>query len=622
MRGDLNLDTVELKVLLNGKFGDANFRNAYVIVILNAQEKKDNAEAPTAALSVQTVAAPIVPVAFKGNGTASNPYVIEVEPSTWVQLTATPSVKEGTLQTATAKWTVVGNASLNRAGNVIQAQAPATAYDETDKTPVTKLVYSIDNYNPTVDGNKTVTGKVYVEIRATGEAVNPSDTYDLTLGGILAGKGIVYANKQIINGTNNVYKIPQNADVVVYASATEIDANKTLDFDGVAVTLKSADNSASFKMTKSFALVLTSKNTAPSTIAPEVVKLTSVGGVTAKWAPDAAADGIPNEVLLPADGSVNVPKVAGKITLTANGTGKVVGTSVAVKANGTLGTNWYDANDATATNKQIATSTRSTDITLYALSKLTPASGISASGTVNGTAVTVSAGTATYVPVNVELTLSGGSDDAYIKYEGATAPKTAAAGSGIEKVTLVDTKDIGVVSMVKANLGEGVSATADGQALTDGSFVDATEKVTFTVSSDKAVVADKAGNGYGEAITAAAPLTKGEVYVAYTKVSVDASIAKVQLTADKFGNPRELTAGAAKTWGFAAGSTINIVGTKAASSIQVTAGSQTDVDADAADASTKISEIVKGVEGAADPNGHEATAEILVAERALSFKQA
>ena len=119
MRGDLNLDTVELKVLLNGKFGDANFRNAYVIVILNAQEKKNNAEAPTAALSVQTVAAPIVPVPFKGNGTERDPYIILAEPSTWVQLTATPSVKEGSLQTATAKWTVVGNASLNRAGNVL-----------------------------------------------------------------------------------------------------------------------------------------------------------------------------------------------------------------------------------------------------------------------------------------------------------------------------------------------------------------------------------------------------------------------------------------------------------------------------------------------------------------------
>ena len=179
MRGDLNLDTVELKVLLNGKFGDANFRNAYVIVILNAQEKKDNAEAPTAALSVQTVAAPIVPVPFKGNGTESDPYIILAEPSTWVQLTATPSVKEGSLQTATAKWTVVGNASLNRAGNVIQAQAPAKAYDETDKSTVTKLVYSIDNYNPTVDGKKTVTGKVYVEIRATGESTAPD-----TLGSI------------------------------------------------------------------------------------------------------------------------------------------------------------------------------------------------------------------------------------------------------------------------------------------------------------------------------------------------------------------------------------------------------------------------------------------------------
>ncbi|WP_300819096.1 hypothetical protein, partial [uncultured Oscillibacter sp.] len=183
---DFDLDTVELKVLLNGKFGDANFRNAYVIVILNAQEKKNNAEAPTAALSVQTVAAPIVPVPFKGNGTESDPYVILAEPSTWVQLTATPSVKEGSLQTATAKWTVVNNASLNRAGNVIQAQAPAKAYDETDKTTVTKLVYSIDNYNPTVDGKKTVTGKVYVEIRATGESTAPGtlgSIKDYTAGG-------------------------------------------------------------------------------------------------------------------------------------------------------------------------------------------------------------------------------------------------------------------------------------------------------------------------------------------------------------------------------------------------------------------------------------------------------
>ena len=203
-------------------------------------------------------------------------------------------------------------------------------------------------------------------------------------------------------------------------------------------------------------------------------------------------------------------------------------------------------------------------------------------------------------------------------YEGNTAPKTAAADDGVEaKITLDGDKDYGVVSMIKANLGEGVSATADGQTLSNGDLVDATENVTFTVSSDKAVVADKAGLGYGEAITAAASLTKGEVYEAYTKVTLANSVAKIKLPTDEFGNVPEITIGAAKVYGFESGSKFQVVGSTVKSML-VSAGAETGIKADAVDASDKISEIVAGEIGTAST---PPTATIIVADRALSFAQ-
>ena len=164
----------------------------------------------------------------------------------------------------------------------------------------------------------------------------------------------------------------------------------------------------------------------------------------------------------------------------------------------------------------------------------------------------------------------------------------------------------------------GVSATADGQTLSNGDLVDATENVTFTVSSDKAVVADKAGLGYGEAITAAASLTKGEVYEAYTKVTLANSVAKIKLPTDEFGNVPEITIGAAKVYGFESGSKFQVVGTNAVKSMLVSAGAETGIKADAVDASDKISEIVAGEIGTAST---PPTATIIVADRALSFAQ-
>ena len=606
---DYDLSKVVLKVLLNGKSSDAGFRSAYAIVILEAPSKKDNAGEAWATLNVRQDGKKLAPAAG-GDGKEATPYVYTVKPD--VEVTVTPTLT-GIVTKDSVQWTDLGD-ELTFGKNVEEIKVMPGSEDG----DTIKLRLTIVNRDDSKKDSKTATSYVYVNL-VTG--VPESNTYELTLGGILAGKGIVYANKQIINGTNNVYEIPKDAEVVVYASANEIDANKTLDFDGVTVTLTGADNSASFKMTKSFALILTAKNTAPGSLAPEVIKLTSVGGVTAEWVPDApVAAGIPAKVELPANGSVSIPKVAGKITLTKNGTGKFVATSTATAASGSLGTNWYDANDSTAANKQVATTASSTDITLYSVSKLTPGTGISASGKASdGTAITVSAAAATYVVVGAELTLSGGTGDAYVMYEGNTAPKTAAADDGVEaKITLDGDKDYGVVSMIKANLGEGVSATADGQTLSNGDLVDATENVTFTVSSDKAVVADKAGLGYGEAITAAASLTKGEVYEAYTKVTLANSVAKIKLPTDEFGNVPEITIGAAKVYGFESGSKFQVVGTNAVKSMLVSAGAETGIKADAVDASDKISEIVAGEIGTAST---PPTATIIVADRALSFAQ-
>ncbi len=602
---DYDLSKVVLKVLLNGKSSDAGFRSAYAIVILEAPSKKDNAGEAWATLNVRQDGKKLAPAAG-GDGKEATPYVYTVKPD--VEVTVTPTLT-GIVTKDSVQWTDLGD-ELTFGKNVEEIKVMPGSEDG----DTIKLRLTIVNRDDSKKDSKTATSYVYVNL-VTG--VPESNTYELTLGGKLVGS-IVYANKKLITGTNNVYQIPKDADVVVYASATEIDANKTLEYEGVAVTLNGTAHTASFKMTKSFALVFSDKN--GGAVSTEVIKLTSVGGVTAEWVPDApVAAGIPAKIELPANGSVNIPKVAGKITLTSNGDGKYVAQAATAVGTATVGSGLLDANNGTPTNKQIATASSSTDITLYSVSKLTPGTGIGASGKApDGSTITVSTATATYVAVGVDLKLTGGSGDAYVMYTGNTAPKTAAAADGVEEIiTLEGNEDYGVVSMIKANLGEGVSATADGQTLSNGDLVDAAEDVTFD-AADKAVVADKAGLGYGEAITSDTPLTKGEVYVAYTEVSVDASVAKIQLTADKFGNPREITPGAAKTYGFAEKSVINIVGTAVAGkSIQVTAGGKT-VLATASDTSD-IPEIISGVLGVVTTT--PASAEIEVGTRALSFKQ-
>lgn len=172
---------------MNGKTTDENFRKAYAIVILDAQETKNNAKKPTIALSAQTVAAPVVPVNFVGTGVEDDPYVIEVAPSTWVQLTATPSVEAGTLQTNTAKWTVVDKPNLSRTGNVIQAQAPDTVYDAGTKAPVTKLVYSIVK----MGGELVITGidsgaAAVTGLAVTGDTATGDDAAALAAGNKLS----------------------------------------------------------------------------------------------------------------------------------------------------------------------------------------------------------------------------------------------------------------------------------------------------------------------------------------------------------------------------------------------------------------------------------------------------
>ena len=619
MRGDLNLDTVELKVLLNGKFGDANFRNAYVIVILNAQEKKSNAEAPTAALSVQTVAAPIVPVPFKGNGTESDPYIILAEPSTWVQLTATPSVKEGSLQTATAKWTVVGNASLNRAGNVIQAQAPATAYDETDKTPVTKLVYSIDNYNPTVDGNKTVTGKVYVEIRATGEAVNPSDTYDLTLGGVLAGSGAVtvFANGTLINGTNNVYTIPENANVVIYPAADEVVSTnldgKTYEFAGVPVTFNDggADgaDTLTFTMSKSFALALTANDTAPGTVVTEVVSIKAYGGITATW----TKDGEETQYLTADKTELSVP-LNGKLVITGLGGGQAVAGAPKLAGSKAVATAALSDSDAMVANVaglngEVTSVNKS--LTLYPVTKVHfEGTGVTGSGKAPDGTTTVSVGTSTdsgasWVANGTTLAISGGTFDGHV----VTTDSSAVKGTKSTSLPVAGESEFYVFGANELNLGTGVTATvtSGGAALADGDLVKAGESVTLAADSDHVVVASKANPIFGSAVSAGA-ITKGEVYEAYTKVTlnVEAS-AKIETgTTNNIGQSATLTV-ASQT-----DATAVTVGVKSTTPVLVTAG------ANAAKTIVATPAAVAGV-STAGTTGSKATLEATIGDEAVTF---
>ena len=89
---------------------------------------------------------------------------------------------------------------------------------------------------------------------------------------------------------------------------------------------------------------------------------------------------------------------------------------------------------------------------------------------------------------------------------------------------------------------------------------------------------------------------------------------------DDFGNNELIAAKAAGDFGFKSGTRFQVIGgSNAAKSILVSAGSESNVKADAADASDKISEIVAGKIGT---TSSPPTATIIVADRALSFAQA
>ena len=520
---DYDLSTVELKVLLNGKFGDAGFRNAYVIVILDADAKKDSAEAPTARLSVQTVAAPIVPVSFTGNGTEKAPYIIEVDPSTWVELTATPSVSSGSLQTNTAKWTVVGNANLGATGNTIRAQAPATAYDaEAEDPAVTKLVYSIDNYDATKDGQKTVTGYMYVELRAKGDSTTPEgETYNLRVE--VADGATVFANGKLVTaGADGVYKVAQNANVVVYPTTDMVDSlsGKSYTIDGVDVSfLTGTPDEISFVMSKDFDLVMPAKDNILGD-KQQVAKITLNGGITAKWFKDA------NDTVGTDLNSGDAIPVSSKIVFQSLGDGKIIIPSTTLASTGatTDGTTHWTLTDAAGSTVASVTG----DANYYAASLVHTDAAVSLAS--SNPTISVAASSNSYVAVGVPLTVTCASTaDAAVMYEGTTAPKSvpASAATGAT-VTLADDKEISLAGALVLTMDDALTATdADSKTLSNGDFV-LSGSVTVTAKStdDHVVVKLAAGNSPTKTVSgaavnpAAAALTKGDSFLSYTKITL------------------------------------------------------------------------------------------------------
>lgn len=423
---------------------------------------------------------------------------------------------------------------------------------------------------------------------------------------------------KLVNGsmaTVVTYTIAKDGAVTVVPTGDIADTTATYIVNGVAVTVDSTKNgnngNITFKMEDDVTLNIATKDSfadAAGTAVPAVFAVTSHNGVAGTHT--ATTGGKVTE--LKAGETIYV--TAGNLVLTSNGDGAVVikGKQDATK---TLGTTYFNANDGTAANKTVAISAN-TDL-YAATSVVTVGTNVTAVNTADS--VTVN-GTASYVALEEVLTISKGSFDGAV----VSDDTNVVHGESKDTYTVAGKKDVTIYGAFKVNIDDGVNAvygTSD-TALADGDFVNAAQTVKLTAkSADKVVVADRAGNGYGEQVahsTSATVLAQGEEYVTYTKLSLAASVGKIQLPTDQFGNQREITVGAAKVYGFASGATINIVGTNAAKSMLVSAGSETNVKADAADASTKIVEIVSGVVGTA---ASAPSATVKVADRALSFAQ-
>nr|WP_325231391.1 S-layer homology domain-containing protein [uncultured Oscillibacter sp.] len=604
---DYDLSKVVLKVLLNGKSSDAGFRSAYAIVILEAPSKKDNAGEAWATLNVRQDGKKLAPAAG-GDGKEATPYVYTVKPD--VEVTVTPTLT-GIVTKDSVQWTDL-DSNLTFGKNVEEIKVMPGSEDG----DTIKLRLTIVNRDDSKKDSKTATSYVYVNL-VTG--VPESDTYTLKVQ--IAGGSTVFVNGKLATSADGSYQVPKGASVEVYPTEDMIDstlAGTTQKIGNVAVTFANTPiEKITFKMTDDLDLVLLAQDVIPGD-PTEVVTITLNGGVTATYKADASSAAEP----VVSGASV---KKDGTLTITGKGDGAAVVSALNVAGNVSVAKG--TANGVTAANALAmdvgTTIVVDSNIELWSATVVkTTGADVTAKAKIGATEINagVAATNGLYVPVGTTLAIAGGAFDGYV----ASTDTNVAHGANTTSLEVTGATAWNIYGAYELNMGDGVKAKyGTGTALADGDFVNAAQTVSIEPvdGTNTVVVADKAGKGYGAAVAATpAVITKGEVYEAYTKVTTaDTTLASFKMPMDDFGNNELIAANTAGNFGFKSGTRFQVIGgSNAAKSILVSAGSESNVKADAADASGKISEIESGEIG----SGSSApTATIIIADRAMSFKQ-
>ncbi len=148
--GDFDLDQIELKVLLNGKSGDAGFRSAYAIVILDTKDPVKYATAPEFDLEVTS----------DGDGDWNiDETVYEVTKGEKVTLTADLTNKDK-LTTVSYSWSAKNNADDSAAKVKASGNEAVFTASAVGEYTVTLKVTNKDNKNADKDVTKNVVIKV------------------------------------------------------------------------------------------------------------------------------------------------------------------------------------------------------------------------------------------------------------------------------------------------------------------------------------------------------------------------------------------------------------------------------------------------------------------------------
>lgn len=246
MRGDLNLDEVEIKVLFNGKKSDASFRNAYAVVILDAPKALKSEIDPVFSIDVDGD-----DVTFK-DGKYQLPVLKKAT------LTATlDNASELNLGGVTYEWKVTStNAAKATLSNAKSAQATFKAEEAgtyTVQVTVTNPKVTLDTYGQSTKSITIVVGKE--ETTTTVKNVR----FDDSIADAMSAAGIkLSANGARINTTDNSIKwnftlngpefVSNATTATTFSAKVIVDGVEEPELEDIAISSASDDSGSGRKI--------------------------------------------------------------------------------------------------------------------------------------------------------------------------------------------------------------------------------------------------------------------------------------------------------------------------------------------------------------------------------------